>query len=49
MLIDNEDKREFYIAETIKNYWSKRELERPINSSLFAELNRELEFLEQKK
>lgn len=36
--IDNEDKREFYIAETIKNYWSKRELERQINSSLFERL-----------
>ncbi|MCK5293140.1 MAG: hypothetical protein KAJ49_00700 [Arcobacteraceae bacterium] len=33
--IDNEDKREFYIAESVKNCWSKRELERQINTSLF--------------
>src|SRR5690606_36522194 len=26
--IDSEDKREFYIAETIKNHWGARQLER---------------------
>ena len=31
--IDDNDKREFYIAEAIKNLWSGRELERQINSS----------------
>ena len=36
--IDDSDKREFYIAESIKNIWSKRELERQINSSLFERL-----------
>jgi len=36
--IDNEDKREFYIAESCKNNWSSRELERQINSSLFERL-----------
>ena len=36
--IDNEDKREFYIAESIKNSWSSRELERQINASLFERL-----------
>ncbi len=36
--IKDEDKREFYIAESVKNYWSKRVLERQINSSLFERL-----------
>jgi predicted nuclease of restriction endonuclease-like (RecB) superfamily len=36
--IKDEDKRAFYIAESIKNHWSKRELERQINSSLFERL-----------
>jgi len=36
--IDNEGKREFYIAETEKNNWSTRQLERQINSSLFERL-----------
>jgi len=36
--IKDEDKREFYIAESVKNHWSKRELERQINSSLFERL-----------
>lgn len=36
--IDDNDKREFYIAESVKNIWSKRELERQINSSLFERL-----------
>jgi len=36
--ISNEDKRAFYLAESIKNYWSARELERQINSSLFERL-----------
>ncbi len=36
--INSEDKREFYIAESIKNSWSSRELERQINASLFERL-----------
>jgi predicted nuclease of restriction endonuclease-like (RecB) superfamily len=36
--IDNQDRREFYIAESVKNNWSKRELERQINSQLFERL-----------
>lgn len=36
--LDNEDKREFYIAETEKNNWTARQLERQINSQLFERL-----------
>ncbi len=36
--IDNEGKREFYIAESIKNSWSSRQLERQINASLYERL-----------
>lgn len=36
--IDNEDKREFYITETVKNNWTVRQLERQINSSLWERL-----------
>lgn len=36
--IDNEDKREYYIAETVKNNWSVRQMERQINSQLFERL-----------
>ncbi|MGJ1430524.1 PDDEXK nuclease domain-containing protein [Sphingobacterium spiritivorum] len=36
--VDNEDKREFYIAETIKNNWTVRQLERQIYSSLYERL-----------
>lgn len=36
--IDNQDKREFYIAETEKNNWTARQLERQINSQLFERL-----------
>lgn len=36
--IDNEDKRAFYIAETEKNNWSARQLERQVNSQLFERL-----------
>jgi predicted nuclease of restriction endonuclease-like (RecB) superfamily len=38
MRIDGEDKREFYIAETTKNNWTARQLERQINSQLFERL-----------
>jgi hypothetical protein len=31
----NADKREFYIAESVKNTWSSRQLESQIDSSLF--------------
>ncbi|MCD4794826.1 MAG: PDDEXK nuclease domain-containing protein [Bacteroidales bacterium] len=36
--INNENKREFYIAESVKNNWSSRQLERQINSNLFERL-----------
>jgi predicted nuclease of restriction endonuclease-like (RecB) superfamily len=36
--IDNEKKREFYIAEAAKNNWSARQLERQVNSQLFERL-----------
>ena len=36
--IDNADKREFYIAETEKNNWTARQLERQVNSQLFERL-----------
>lgn len=36
--IDNQDKREFYIAEATKNNWTARQLERQINSQLFERL-----------
>ena len=36
--IDNQDKRTFYIAETEKNNWSARQLERQVNSQLFERL-----------
>jgi predicted nuclease of restriction endonuclease-like (RecB) superfamily len=36
--IDNQDKRDFYIAETEKNNWTARQLERKVNSQLFERL-----------
>ncbi|MFM2368636.1 MAG: hypothetical protein RL619_936 [Bacteroidota bacterium] len=36
--IENTDKKEFYIAESIKNHWNSRQLERQINSSLYERL-----------
>jgi predicted nuclease of restriction endonuclease-like (RecB) superfamily len=36
--IDNKDKKDFYIAETEKNNWTARQLERQINSQLFERL-----------
>jgi predicted nuclease of restriction endonuclease-like (RecB) superfamily len=36
--IDNQDKIEYYIAETVKNNWTVRQLERQINSSLYERL-----------
>jgi predicted nuclease of restriction endonuclease-like (RecB) superfamily len=36
--LDNQDKREFYIAETVKNNWNTRQLERQIYSSLWERL-----------
>ncbi len=36
--VKNEDERSFYIIETAENSWSKRELDRQINSSLFERL-----------
>jgi predicted nuclease of restriction endonuclease-like (RecB) superfamily len=38
LAIDNPDKREFYVAESVKNNWSSRQLERQINSSLYERL-----------
>lgn len=34
----DEDERTFYIAETIKNHWSSRQLERQIHSQLYQRL-----------
>ncbi|MGJ1195547.1 PDDEXK nuclease domain-containing protein [Sphingobacterium spiritivorum] len=36
--LDNTDQREFYIAETIKNNWTVRQLERQIYSNLYERL-----------
>jgi predicted nuclease of restriction endonuclease-like (RecB) superfamily len=36
--LDSQDKRDFYIAETVKNNWTVRQLERQINSSLWERL-----------
>ncbi|MBE5320217.1 DUF1016 family protein [Pedobacter sp. MR2016-19] len=36
--IDNQDKKDFYIAEAEKNNWSARQLERQVNSQLFERL-----------
>jgi predicted nuclease of restriction endonuclease-like (RecB) superfamily len=36
--LDNQDKREFYLAEATKNSWSARQLERQVNSQLFERL-----------
>ncbi len=36
--IENQDKRDFYIAEASKNVWSARQLERQVNSQLFERL-----------
>lgn len=36
--IDNQDKREFYSAESVKNNWTSRQLERQIYSSLWERL-----------
>lgn len=38
LAIDNQEKREFYIAESVKNNWTSRQLERQINSSLYERL-----------
>jgi predicted nuclease of restriction endonuclease-like (RecB) superfamily len=38
LALDNPDKREFYVAESVKNNWSSRQLERQINSSLYERL-----------
>lgn len=36
--IENNDKRDFYLAESAKNLWTARELERQINSKLYERL-----------
>ncbi|MFV0566103.1 MAG: YhcG family protein [Flavobacteriaceae bacterium] len=36
--LNNDDQRQFYIAETVKNNWTVRQLERQINSSLYERL-----------
>jgi predicted nuclease of restriction endonuclease-like (RecB) superfamily len=36
--LDSQNKVDFYIAETVKNNWSSRQLERQINSNLFERL-----------
>lgn len=36
--VDNEEERQFYIAESVKNNWTSRQMERQINSSLYERL-----------
>ena len=36
--VDNKEKRGFYIAETVKNNWSSRQLERQVYSNLYERL-----------
>ena len=36
--IEDTDKKAFYIAESIKNHWTSRQLERQINSLLYERL-----------
>lgn len=36
--VENEDKRAFYLAESKKNLWTSRELERQMNSQLYERL-----------
>lgn len=36
--LENDDKRAFYIAESVKNNWTSRQLERQINTSLWERL-----------
>jgi predicted nuclease of restriction endonuclease-like (RecB) superfamily len=36
--IDNQDKKDFYIAESEKNNWNARQLERQVNSQLYERL-----------
>jgi len=36
--VEDTDKREFYIAESTKNHWTSRQLERQINSLLYERL-----------
>ncbi|MBU3659596.1 MAG: DUF1016 domain-containing protein [Flavobacteriales bacterium] len=36
--LENDDKRDFYLSESIKNHWTSRQLERQINSGLYERL-----------
>lgn len=36
--VDSQDKIDFYIAETVKNNWTSRQLERQINRSLWERI-----------
>jgi predicted nuclease of restriction endonuclease-like (RecB) superfamily len=36
--LENENKREYYLAETVKNNWTTRQLERQMNSQLYERL-----------
>lgn len=38
LAVEDADKRAFYIAESIKNHWTSRQLERQINSLLYERL-----------
>jgi len=38
MRLEKDEKREFYIAESVKNNWTSRQLERQINSNLYERL-----------
>ena len=35
LTVENQDKREFYIAESVKNNWTVRQLERQVYSNLY--------------
>lgn len=38
MRLEKDEKREFYIAESVKNNWTSRQLERQMNSNLYERL-----------
>ena len=38
LTVENQDKREFYIAESVKNNWTVRQLERQVYSNLYERL-----------
>ncbi|RFS20480.1 DUF1016 domain-containing protein [Chitinophaga silvatica] len=38
LVIENQEQREFYIAETVKNNWTVRQLQRQVDSNLYERL-----------